>query len=120
MGGGPSGDLYLEVEFKPHPHFRIEGRDLFLDLPLTPWEAALGTKIKIPTLAGKVDLKIPEGSQSGRKLRLKERGLPGSPSGDLYVELSIHTPPSQNESVRNLYEQLAKAAPFNPRRHLEA
>ncbi len=119
LGGGPSGDLYLEVAFKPHRHFRIEGRDLFLDLPLTPWEAALGAKIKIPTLTGKVDLKIPEASQSGRKLRLKERGLPGSPPGDLYVELSIHTPPSQNESVRGLYEQLAKAAPFNPRSHLE-
>ncbi len=119
LGGGPNGDLYLEVEFKPHRHFRVEGRDLFLDLPLTPWEAALGAKIKIPTLTGKVDLKIPEASQSGRKLRLKERGLPGSPPGDLYVELSIHTPPSQNESVRALYEQLAKAAPFNPRSHLE-
>ena len=120
LGGGPSGDLYLEVEFRPHRHFRLEGRDLFLDLPLTPWEAALGTKVKIPTPAGKVDLKIPEASQSGRKLRLKERGLPGSPPGDLYVELSIHTPPAQTASTRAAYEQLAEAAPFNPRRHLES
>ena len=119
LGGGPKGDLYLEVEFKPHRHFRLDGKDLFLALPLTPWEAALGTKIQIPTPTGKVDLKIPEASQSGRKLRLKERGLPGSPPGDLYVELSIHTPPAHDGAAKVAYEKLAEAAPFNPRRHLE-
>lgn len=120
MGGGPSGDLYLEIEFKPHRHFRLEGKDLFLDLPLTPSEAALGTKIQIPTPSGKVDLKIPAGSQSGRKLRLKERGLPGTPPGDLYAQLSIHAPPAHDEAVAELYRKLAQAAPYNPRRHLEA
>ncbi|WP_024460432.1 DnaJ C-terminal domain-containing protein [Marinimicrobium sp. LS-A18] len=119
LGGGPSGDLYLEVEFKPHRHFRMDGKDLFLALPLTPWEAALGTKIQIPTPTGKVDLKVPEASQSGRKLRLKERGLPGFPPGDLYVELSIHTPPAHDGAAKAAYEKLAEAAPFNPRRHLE-
>lgn len=120
MGGGPSGDLYLEIEFKPHRHFRLDGKDLFLELPLTPWEAALGTKVQIPTPTGKVDLKIPAGSQSGRKLRLKGRGLPGSPGGDLYAELSVHTPPAHDEAVAELYRKLAEAAPYNPRRHLEA
>ncbi|WP_027330850.1 DnaJ C-terminal domain-containing protein [Marinimicrobium agarilyticum] len=120
MGGGPSGDLYLEIEFKPHRHFRLEGKDLFLNLPLTPSEAALGTKVQIPTPSGKVDLKIPAGSQSGRKLRLKERGLPGTPPGDLYAELSIHAPPAHDEAVAELYRKLAQAAPYNPRRHLEA
>ena len=119
FGGGPKGDLYLEVEFRPHRYFRVEERNLFLDLPLTPSEAALGAKIQVPTPAGAVELKIPPGSQTGRKLRLKARGLPGNPPGDLYVELSIHVPPANSDNLKALYEQLASATPFNPRRHLE-
>jgi len=76
MGKGSAGDLYLEVAFKPHPYYRIEGRDLYIDLPLAPWEAALGAKVKVPTPGGVVDLKIPPNSKSGRKLRLKDAVSP--------------------------------------------
>ena len=96
MGGGKPGDLYLEVEFKPHRYYRVEGKDVFIDLPVTPWEAALGATVQVPTLGGKVDLKIPGGTQSGKKLRLKDRGLPGSPPGDQIVTLRIETPPADS------------------------
>src|SRR5690606_22848971 len=79
LGKGPAGDLYLKVEFRPHPLYRLDGRDLYLDLPLAPWEAALGTSVKIPTPEGRVDLKVPPNTRNGRKLRLKGRGLPGTP-----------------------------------------
>jgi len=119
LGGGPSGDLYLQVEFKPHPLFKVEGRDLYMDLPLTPWEAALGTQVTLPTPAGKVDLKVPANSQTGRKLRLKARGLPGQPAGDLYAQLRVHVPPANNDRLRELYQRMAKASDFNPRAHWE-
>ena len=118
IGGGEAGDLYLEVDFKPHPFYRIEGRDLYLDLPVTPWEAALGATVKVPTPGGIVDLKIPPGSQSGRKLRLKGRGLPGNPPGDEYVVLKIETPEAKTDEQRQLYERMAEAMPFNPRSRL--
>src|SRR5690625_1906709 len=92
LGGGPAGDLFLEVSLAPHPHFHADGRDVLLELPVTPWEAALGATVSVPTLGGVVDLRIPAGSQSGRKLRLKGRGLPGEPPGDQYTELRIVTP----------------------------
>ena len=119
LGGGPSGDLYLQVEFKPHPLFKVEGRDLFMDLPLTPWEAALGTQIQLPTPSGKVDLKVPANSQTGRKLRLKAKGLPGQPTGDLYAQLSVHVPPANNDQLRELYKSMATMSNFNPRAHWE-
>ncbi len=116
MGGGPAGDLYLQVRFAPHPLFRAEGKDIFLELPLTPWEAALGAKIPVPTLGGKVEMQIPPGSQSGRKLRLKGRGLPGKPSGDQYLVLHIETPPADSEAARKLYQRMAAEMPYNPRK----
>ncbi|MBK1673731.1 cytochrome C biogenesis protein [Ectothiorhodospira shaposhnikovii] len=120
IGGGPAGDLYLEVHIKPHPYFRLEGRDVHLDLPITPWEAALGATVNVPTLDGRVDMKIPAGSQSGRRLRLKGRGLPGTPPGDQYLVLQIHTPPADEKSARSLYERMSKEMPFDPRAHLQS
>lgn len=118
MGGGAAGDLYLEVTFRPHPYYRAEGRDIYLDLPIAPWEAALGATVKAPTPAGVVDLKIPPGSDSGRKLRLKGRGLPGDPSGDLYAVLRVVAPPAEDERVKTLYRELEHATRFNPRQGL--
>ncbi|MEO8400661.1 MAG: DnaJ C-terminal domain-containing protein [Gammaproteobacteria bacterium] len=119
MGGAESGDLYLEIDVRTHPIFALQGRDVYLTLPVTPWEAALGAKITIPTLAGPVEMKIASGTQAGQKLRLKGRGLPGKPNpGDQYAMLQIVTPPAHTESERALYEQMAKEMPFNPRKGL--
>jgi len=118
IGGGPSGDLYLEVELQPHPLFRADGRDIYLDLPVAPWEAALGAKVTVPTLGGNVDLSIPAGARTGQKLRLKGRGLPGPTPGDQYVVLSIITPPADTESRRAFYRRMAQELPFNPRVHM--
>jgi len=118
FGGGPAGDLYLEIEFRPHNHYRAEGRDIYLTLPIAPWEAALGARVAAPTPGGKVDLKVPDGSTSGRKMRLKGRGIPGKPPGDLYVELSIAMPPADNEQARELYREMQQKLAFNPRAEL--
>ncbi len=117
-GGSPAGDLYLTIEFEPHPHFRADGRNIRLTLPVTPWEAALGRKVKVPTLGGPVDLKIPPGSDSGKALRLKGRGLPGNPPGDQYVELAVMVPPVKDEKMRELYETLERSHDVNPRAKL--
>ena len=114
IGQGPKGDLYLEIHFKAHPVYRAEGRDLYLQLPITPWEAALGATIKAPTPAGKIDLKIPAGSNSGSKLRLKGRGIPGNPPGDIYVTLSVVVPPATTEQDKQLYTEMADKMGFNP------
>ena len=119
MGGGPAGDLYLEIEFEPHPLYQIEGRDLYLNLPVAPWEAALGARVEVPTLAGRVNLTLPAGSQSGRKLRLKGKGLPGNPPGDQYVVLRIVNPPLESNRARELYQRLSREVAFNPRQQLE-
>ncbi len=119
-GRGKAGDLYLEVEFKPHGHYRVEGADVYLDLPVTPWEAALGSTIKVPTPAGQVDLKIPPNSQPGKKLRLKGRGIPARTPGDLYVVLQIALPPANDEKARDFYRNMRKAFDFNPRVSMEA
>lgn len=119
VGDGPAGDLYLEIDIQPHKFYTLQGKDVYLTLPITPWEAALGAKIKVPTLAGSVDLKIAEGAQAGQKLRLKGRGLPSKPTpGDQYVMLQIVTPPAKTEAARALYEKMAKDIPFDPRQHL--
>jgi len=118
MGGGGAGDLYLEVSFRPHPFYRAEGRDLYLDLPVAPWEAALGATVKAPTPAGVVDLKVPAGSASGRKLRLKGRGIPGEPAGDLYAVLQLVAPPAHSEKAKALYRQMEQELAFNPRQGL--
>ncbi len=112
---GKSGDLLLEVEFLPHRLYSVEGRDLFLTLPVAPWEAALGAVVKAPTPAGVVDLKIPPGSRSGSKLRIKGRGIPASTPGDLYVVIEIALPPATDARARSAYESFAAALPFNPR-----
>lgn len=115
VGGGPPGDLYLEIAFQPHRLFRVDKRDVYLDLPVTPWEAALGQTVTVPTLAGKVDLKIPPGSQSGKTLRLKGRGLPGKVAGDQYAVLHIVTPRADTPEARALYEKMARELPMQPR-----
>lgn len=116
--GGPAGDLYLEVEIRPHRHFTVDGKDVQLRLPIAPWEAALGATVQVPTLAGAVNLKVPAGSQSGQRMRLKGRGLPGDPPGDEMVVLEIVVPPARNEEARRLYEHMAERLHFNPRAEL--
>ncbi len=119
IGGAAAGDLYLEVEFAPHPVFRAEGRDIHLRLPIAPWEAALGATVSVPTLGGKVSLKIPAGAQSGQRLRLKGRGLPGKTPGDEYVQLEIINPPATSDAARAAFESLAERfKAFNPRAKL--
>ncbi|CAM2736224.1 DnaJ domain-containing protein [Legionella pneumophila serogroup 1] len=115
-GGGARGNLYLTVEVIKHPIFDVMENDIYLTLPITPWEAALGATVVIPTLAGKIDLKIPPGSQGGQKLRIKNRGLPGSPPGNQYVLLKIITPPAQTEEAKALYKKMAEVMPYNPRK----
>jgi curved DNA-binding protein len=107
--------LYLEIEFKPHRLYRVDERDIYLDLPVTPWEAALGASVKSPTPDGVIDLKIPAGSKSGGKLRLKGRGIPGNPPGDIYVVLKIVVPEAKTDEARALYEQMKQQMKFNPR-----
>ena len=119
FGQGPAGDLYLEVEFKPHAHFKVEGRDVFLELPVTPWEAVLGTAVEVSTPGGKVELKIPSGSGQGRKLRLKGKGIPGPQSpGDLYVVLTIELPPADTEKAREIYRNMGRELDFDPREQM--
>ena len=114
-GGAPAGDLYLTVTHAAHPLFRTEGRDVHLGLPVAPWEAALGATVAVPTLGGKVDLKIPRGSRTGQTLRLKGRGLPGRPGGDQYVVLEIVAPPADTPEAESLYRKMAQAMDFDPR-----
>ena len=115
-GGQPAGDVLLEVVLRDDPRFRLEGRDVLVSLPVAPWEAALGATVPVPTLAGTVDLKLPAGSQSGRRLRLKGRGMPGHVPGDQIVELLIRTPPADDAAGRKAYEALQKAfSTFDPR-----
>ncbi|RZI68876.1 MAG: J domain-containing protein [Variovorax sp.] len=119
-GGEPAGDLYLEVRIAPHKLYRIEGRDLYMTLPVTPSEAALGAQIEVPTpTGGTVELSVPAKARSGLKLRVKGRGFAGTPPGDLYLLLDIALPPADTDAVKQAYAQLAQAsASFNPRRHL--
>lgn len=116
--GEQAGDLYLEINLSPHPLFHLQKKDIYLQLPITPWEAALGSTIQVPTLAGAVNLKIPKLSQSGKQMRLKGRGLPGNPPGDQYLTLQIVIPQTENAEADKLYEQMAKTIHFNPREKL--
>lgn len=118
MGEGQAGDLYLEIEFNPHSIYKVDGHDVYLDLPVTPWEAALGASIKVPTPDGQVDLKIAQGTTSGRKLRLKGRGIPGKPPGDLYVIPQITLPPADSDVARELYQKMKQELAYNPRSKL--
>lgn len=115
MGRSAKGDLYLEIHFKPHPFYHADGRDLHMQLPVAPWEVALGARVKVPTPAGIVDLKIPAGSNSGNKLRLKGRGIPGTPAGDIYVILSVVVPPANSAQAKAMYQDMANTLGFNPR-----
>ena len=113
---GPRGNLFLEIDFLPHPLFTVVKRDIFLTLPVTPWEAALGATMAVPTLGGKVDLKLPANSQTGQKLRLKGRGLCSkNHAGNQYVTLAVHVPEASTAEQRDLYMKMAKLMPFNPR-----
>lgn len=113
--GGRSGDLLLEVELEPHSTFRTEGKDIHMDLPVTPWEAALGATVKAPTPSGAVDLKIPAGSQSGKRLRLRGRGLGQAVKGDLIAHVKIVTPAADTPKAKAFYERMSNEFDFNPR-----
>jgi curved DNA-binding protein len=117
VGSIPVGDLYLEIEIQQHPFYTLQGRDVYLTLPVTPWEAALGADIKVPTLGGPVGLKLAAGSQSGQKLRLKGRGMPDKPVvGDQYIILQILVPRAHTTEQRQIYEKMAQIMSFNPRK----
>lgn len=120
MGTGGAGDLYLEIDFHPHPIYRIDGKDVYLDLPLAPWEAALGATVNIPTPAGStLELKIPAGTATGRKMRLKGKGIPSKEAGDLYVVPNIVLPSAETDTQKEAYQSLEKAFDFKPRTHLK-
>ena len=122
MNGAPAGDLYLNISLRPHHLFRVSGHDLYLDLPITPWEAALGTSVEVPTLEGRVAITIPAGSKAGQKLRITGKGMPrpgSTGAGNLYCLLTIAVPANPGEREQALYRELAAASAFNPREHLK-
>ncbi len=118
VGKGQPGDLYLEVAFAPDPVFRVDGKDVSFDLPITPWEAALGASVKAPTPDGAVMLKIPPNSTKGRTMRLKGKGIPGNPPGDLNAVIKIELPPADTDKAKELYKEMEREMPFNPRASL--
>ncbi len=119
IGGGERGDLLLEIAFNPHKLYTLDGKDIYLNVPVAPWEATLGTKINVPTPDGKkIGMKVPPDSQQGRKLRLKGKGLPGKNAGDFYVVLQVALPPSSNTKVKELNEKMRDEIDFNPRSYL--
>lgn len=120
LGDGPPGDLYLEVAFEPHSLWRVDGRDLYLTLPVAPWEAALGAEVEVPTPDGPVAMHVPAGSQTGRKLRLRGRGIPGREPGDLYVLLELVLPPALDDKAREAYRAMARDLAFDARVHFGA
>lgn len=122
LGGAPAGDLYLNIVLHPHPLFRVAERDLYLELPLAPWEAALGAAVEVPTLGGKVRVTVPAGARAGQKLRIAGKGLPGPRGGhgDLYCVIQVVVPATLTQRERTLYEQLQEASGFNPRAHFMA
>ena len=115
IGEGKAGDLFLEIHFEPHPQFRVEGRDVYATLRVAPWEAALGATVKASLPVGAVEVRVPEGSQSGRKLRLKGRGVPAATPGDLYLVLEVVLPPANSPKARELYQSMARELAFDPR-----
>lgn len=114
--GGPAGDLLLEVRFRPHPRLRADGRDVHMTLPVAPWEAALGAVIQTELPGSTLKVRIPEGAQSGQQLRVRGKGLPGTPPGDLLLELQVVLPPADTPRARQIYETMARDLPFDPRR----
>ncbi len=116
-GPGTAGDLYLKVKIAPHPKFKVDGNNIIYDLPLAPWEAALGSKVRVPTLEGDVEMNIPAGVSSGQKLRLKGKGLGrGATKGDQFARIVIKTPKKMSEEEKKLWQQLSEVSGFNPRR----
>ena len=113
--GGEPGDLLLQMTILPHRLFCLDERDVVLRVPVTPWEAALGSSLKVPTLSGSVELKIKPGMQSGQKMRLKGKGMPGTPPGDQFVEIMIHAPPADEEADQQFYRDMQSRFDFNPR-----
>ena len=114
-GGAPAGDLLLEVEFRPHPRLRVDGRDLLLTVPVSPWEAALGAVVPVDLPGGQVRVRVPEGSQGGGQLRLRGKGIPGDPPGDALLDLRVVLPPADTPRARELYESMARDLAFDPR-----
>ncbi|HTD13059.1 MAG TPA: DnaJ C-terminal domain-containing protein [Steroidobacteraceae bacterium] len=114
-GAGAAGDLYLEVHIQPHAQYQLDGRDVTVSFAIAPWEAALGAAVTVPTLGGAVAMQIPAGAQSGQKLRLRGRGLPGQPAGDQYVQLKVVLPPADTPQAQALYEEMRAKLNFNPR-----
>lgn len=120
IGGGPAGDLYLEIQVRENPRYRVEGANVYETTPVAPWEAALGARIPVPTPSGTVEVSVPAASQTGRKLRLKGRGIPAATPGDLYLILEVVLPPANTPRAKELYEQMAREMSFNPRENLGA
>jgi len=116
--GGSPGSLYLEAHIEPHPLYQLDGRDVTITLPVAPWEAALGAQVTVPTLGGAVEMQIPPGAQSGQRLRLRGRGLPGASAGDEYVQLKVVLPRASTPEAKALYEQMREKLNFNPRADL--
>jgi curved DNA-binding protein len=114
-GAGKPGDLLLEVHFKPHPRYRVDGRDLHVDLPVAPWEAALGAVLRVEVPGGALNVRIPAGAQSGRVLRVRGKGIPAEPPGDLLLTLRVVLPSADTPKARELYEQMARDLAFDPR-----
>ena len=114
-GPAGAGDLLFEVAIEAGPHYALDGKDVTRELALAPWEAALGATVSTPTLGGPVDLRVPAGARTGQKMRLRGRGLPGDPAGDHYVVLKIVLPPSDTPRARELWEEMARELPFDPR-----
>jgi curved DNA-binding protein len=114
-GAGKPGDLLLEVHFKPHPRYRVDGRDLHVDLPVAPWEAALGAVLRVEVPGGALNVRIPAGAQSGRVLRVRGKGIPAEPPGDLLLTLRVVLPGADTPKARELYEQMARDLAFDPR-----
>ncbi|MEA2285210.1 MAG: curved DNA-binding protein, partial [Solirubrobacteraceae bacterium] len=117
-GDGPPGDLFLRVRIRKHPRFRLDGNDLYVDLPVAPWEAALGASVEVPTLDGTARVNVPPGSSSGRRLRLRGEGMPGpgDASGDLYAVVKIMVPTKLSKKERELFERLRDVSKFDPRK----
>ena len=118
VGDGPAGNLYLEIAFREHPRFRVDGADVSLDLPVAPWEAALGARVTVPTPDGLIEMKVPKGSESGARMRIKGKGIPGKPPGDMYVILNIVLPPADTKAAEAAYETMRQAFNFDPRARL--
>lgn len=116
LGGGPPGDLYVEIRLRPHPRFRLDGLDVLSTVAVAPWEAVLGATIEVPTLGGPVKLTVPAGSTTGTRLRLKGRGLPGNPPGHHFVTLTVDVPKTVSDAERELYRQLAQSSAYSPAR----